>query len=228
MIIWVHNGFASTMASSMIDSCDSASDDIESKENEEVVAFFGPPRPRGTLPKEDDEDLDEEDPEMELRTLEDAKRYRNQLTDSDRHDRSDRAININEKDDYIDFKSTSELAIDAYNKFKDEEMTSESAFVQQAIPKFDGHYDHWCMLMENFLPSKEYWSIIEDGIPAAVEGTQLSEAQKRAIDDARLKDMKAKNYLFQAIDRSILETILNNETSKSIWDSLKQKYQGTA
>lgn len=39
--------------------------------------------------------------------------------------------------------------------------------------------------------------------------------------------MKAKNYLFQAIDRSILETILNKDTTKSIWDSLKKKYQGT-
>ncbi|KAK4435116.1 hypothetical protein Salat_0674900 [Sesamum alatum] len=40
--------------------------------------------------------------------------------------------------------------------------------------------------------------------------------------------MKAKNYLFQAIDRSILETILNKETTKGISDSLKRKYQGTA
>ena len=32
---------------------------------------------------------------------------------------------------------------------------------------------------------------------------------------------------FQAIDRSVLETILNKDTTKNIWDSLKQKYQGT-
>ena len=36
----------------------------------------------------------------------------------------------------------------------------------------------------------------------------------------KLKDLKAKNYLFQAIDRSILETIL--------WDSMKKKYQGSS
>ncbi|KAL5758187.1 hypothetical protein ACOSP7_020798 [Xanthoceras sorbifolium] len=24
-------------------------------------------------------------------------------------------------------------------------------FVQPAIPRFDGHYDHWSLLMENFL-----------------------------------------------------------------------------
>ena len=39
--------------------------------------------------------------------------------------------------------------------------------------------------------------------------------------------MKAKNYLFQAIDRSILETILSIDTSKQIWDSMKKKYQGS-
>ncbi|GMJ14865.1 hypothetical protein HRI_005155700 [Hibiscus trionum] len=62
-------------------------------------------------------------------------------------------------------------------------------FVQPVIPRFDGHYDHWGMLMENFLRSKEYW---------------------------------------QAIDPSILETILCKDTSKQIWDSMKKKYEGSA
>ncbi|CAL8992700.1 unnamed protein product, partial [Prunus brigantina] len=42
-----------------------------------------------------------------------------------------------------------------------------------------------------------------------------------------LKDLKAKNFLFQAIDRVTLETILKKDTTKDIWDSLKQKYQAT-
>ncbi|KAG6498211.1 hypothetical protein ZIOFF_046123 [Zingiber officinale] len=46
-----------------------------------------------------------------------------------------------------------------------------------------------------------------------------------ALTDAQLKDLKAKNYLFQAIDRSILETILCKDTAKEIWDSMKKKYQ---
>jgi hypothetical protein len=50
----------------------------------------------------------------------------------------------------------------------------------------------------------------------------------KAIDDQRLKDLRAKNYLFQAIDRSLLETILKKDIAKDIWDSLKQKYQGMA
>jgi hypothetical protein len=42
-------------------------------------------------------------------------------------------------------------------------MTSEGHFVQPFIPRFDGHYDLWSMLMENFLRSKEYWGLIEIG-----------------------------------------------------------------
>ncbi|KAL6331293.1 hypothetical protein AAG906_009721 [Vitis piasezkii] len=86
-------------------------------------------------------------------------------------------------------------------------MASENS-LQPAIPRFDGHYDHRSMLMENFLRSQ---GILE----------------LKALED-RSKDLKAKNYLFQAIDRSILETILKKDTAKDIWDSLKQKYQGTA
>ena len=88
---------------------------------------------------------------------------------------------------------------------------TESSFVQPAVPKFDGHYDHWAMLMENFLRSKEYWGLVENGIPAAVKG--LTDAQRKNIKDQKLNDLKAKNYLFQAINRSVLETILNKDTT---------------
>ena len=55
-------------------------------------------------------------------------------------------------------------------------MAAENNFVQPTIPKFYGHYDHWSMLMENFLRSKEYWSLVETGILAAAEGVELTEA----------------------------------------------------
>lgn len=102
-------------------------------------------------------------------------------------------------------------------------MASEN-FVQPAIPRFDGHYDHWSMLMENFLRSKEYWQVVSTGITEPPAGVVLTDAQKIELEGQRLKDLKAKNYLFQAIDRSILETILNKDSSKQIWDSLKKKY----
>ena len=42
-------------------------------------------------------------------------------------------------------------------------MTEEKNFVQPAIPRFDGHYDHWSIIMENLLGSNGYWSLIETG-----------------------------------------------------------------
>lgn len=81
--------------------------------------------------------------------------------------------------------------------------------------------------MENFLRAKEYWTVVCSGIQEPPADTVLTEAQKAELEARKLKDLKAKNYLFQAIDRPILETILCKETSKDIWDSMKKKYQGS-
>ena len=94
-------------------------------------------------------------------------------------------------------------------------MTSEN-FVQPSIPRFDGHYDHWSMLMENFLRSKEYWHVVESRVAEPTAGVVLSDTQRAELEALKLKDLKAKNYLFQAIDRATLETILSKDTSKQI------------
>ncbi|KAK6925916.1 hypothetical protein RJ641_007635 [Dillenia turbinata] len=83
-------------------------------------------------------------------------------------------------------------------------MATDSAFVQAAIPRFDGHYDHWSMLMENFLRSKEYWAVIESGIQEPPTAAVLTETQTAELEARKLKDLKAKNYLFQAIDPASL------------------------
>jgi len=54
-----------------------------------------------------------------------------------------------------------------------------------------------------------------------------TEAQWKVVTEATLKDLKVKKYLFQATDREILETILDTSTSKMIWQSMQQKYQGS-
>lgn len=74
--------------------------------------------------------------------------------------------------------------------------------------------------MENFLRSKEYWEIVEGGVPIA--GENAMPELKKAAEEGKLKDLKAKNYLYQALDRNILETILNGDSAKGIWDSLTQ------
>ena len=59
-------------------------------------------------------------------------------------------------------------------------------------------------------------------------GSVQTEAQRRKLEELKLKDLKVKNFLFQAIDRTILETILVKKTSKQIWDSMKKKFEGSA
>lgn len=107
-------------------------------------------------------------------------------------------------------------------------MANDSNFFQAAIPHFDGHYDHWSLLMEKFLRSKEYWAVVESGIQEPPAGAAVTDTQKTDFEARKLKHLKAKNYLFQDIDRPILETILCKDTSKDIWDSMKKKYQGSS
>lgn len=104
-------------------------------------------------------------------------------------------------------------------------IITENNFVQATIPRFDGHYDHWSMLMKNFMWSQEYWQITEFGIQQPT-GTTLTDSQKEEPKARKLKGLKAKNYLFQAIDRPIWKLFLCKETSKDIWKFMKKKYQG--
>lgn len=106
-------------------------------------------------------------------------------------------------------------------------MSDEMKYTQPAIPRFDGHYDHWSMLMENFLRSKEYWDVVETGCVRPT-GRVLTDTQQASYNTLKLKDLRAKNYLFQAIDRPIMETILKKDTAKDIWDAMKKKYEGNA
>jgi len=105
-------------------------------------------------------------------------------------------------------------------------MADDNSFL--SIPKFDGDYDHWSMLMENLLRSKEYWSVVEQGYQEPKTLESLTGAERRTLEEQKLKDLRAKNYLFQSIDKNILKTITNKASSKDLWDSMKTKYQGNA
>lgn len=62
--------------------------------------------------------------------------------------------------------------------------------------------------MENLLRSKEWWHLIDPGYVELGAGVVENDAEKKARADLKLKDLKVKNYLFAAIDKSILKTIL--------------------
>ncbi|PNY02868.1 retrovirus-related Pol polyprotein from transposon TNT 1-94 [Trifolium pratense] len=102
-------------------------------------------------------------------------------------------------------------------------MEENQGFVQPFIPKFEVYYDHWAMLMENLLRSKELWTQIEHGIVVAPANPTAEHT--RLANESNIRDLKVKNYLFQAIDRTILETILERNTARDIWESMRRKYQ---
>ncbi|GAU23520.1 hypothetical protein TSUD_39990 [Trifolium subterraneum] len=67
-------------------------------------------------------------------------------------------------------------------------MAETINFLPPAIPKFDGFYDHWAMLMENLLRSKEYWGAIEDGVTVAPPNATAE--QLKIANDSKLRDLK--------------------------------------
>lgn len=72
-------------------------------------------------------------------------------------------------------------------------MAGNSHFLPPSIPKFDGYYEHWSMLMENLLRPKEYWSLIETRI--IIASTNATAEERKAANDSKLRDLKANNYL---------------------------------
>lgn len=79
------------------------------------------------------------------------------------------------------------------------------------------------MLMENLLWSKEYGVLIESGVPGM--SAMPTPEQKKNVEESRLKDLKAKNYILQSIGRSIIETKDDKDSTIAIWESMKRKIQ---
>ncbi|GJR65235.1 hypothetical protein Tco_0011300 [Tanacetum coccineum] len=76
-----------------------------------------------------------------------------------------------------------------------------------SIPKFDRDYDHWQMLMENLIRSKELGHLVDPGYVESEAGTTETTAHKAAREQLKMKDLK-------------------NDTSAQLWESMRKKYQG--
>ena len=46
-----------------------------------------------------------------------------------------------------------------------------------------------------------------------------TDVQRKAYEESKLKHLKAKNLLYQVIEREVLKTIPNISSAKAIWDS---------
>ena len=70
--------------------------------------------------------------------------------------------------------------------------------------------------MENLLRAKGLWSVVQIGFLELEQETILTKEQKCHLDDARLKDHQVKHYLFQEIDCTVFEQILDCRTAKIV------------
>ncbi|MCH94423.1 hypothetical protein A2U01_0015383 [Trifolium medium] len=79
-----------------------------------------------------------------------------------------------------------------------------------------------------------------DGKPPSIQGileldrershgcaSQCNGGATKNCNESKLTDLKVKNYLFQSIDRLILETILVRDTARDIWNAMRTEYQGS-
>lgn len=72
-------------------------------------------------------------------------------------------------------------------------MSEDTNFMTPTIPRFDGHCDHWSLLMVNLLRSKRYWSLVETGHTEPAKGVESTEVQKKELEDLMMRDLKVKN-----------------------------------
>ncbi|GAA0144761.1 hypothetical protein LIER_05119 [Lithospermum erythrorhizon] len=103
-------------------------------------------------------------------------------------------------------------------------MSEDKSLIK--VPKFQGYYHHWSELMSNMLRVKGLWGMVERGFVEPLDWSLLNENKKTMLNEARIQDCQVKHYLFQALNRSVFEQILDRSTSKIIWDSMKKKYSG--
>lgn len=70
------------------------------------------------------------------------------------------------------------------------------------------------------------WNLIDPRIREHIVDVAQSETEKKKLEELRIKDLHAKHYLYQAIDRVNFKQILDRKTTKAVWDSMQKRFAG--
>ena len=84
------------------------------------------------------------------------------------------------------------------------------AFNQLAslVPRFNGEkFDYWSNLMKLCLESQDLWSVVEEGVNAPGDETQLTVAQMDLLKNKKQKERKALFQIYQALEIQVYERI---------------------
>ena len=76
------------------------------------------------------------------------------------------------------------------------------------------------------LKSYGLWSYAEKGYRECEDESSLSDAQKKRLEEERMKDAKALYFIQNAVKDTIFPRIIRANTSKEAWEILQQEFQG--
>ncbi|GAU44417.1 hypothetical protein TSUD_100640 [Trifolium subterraneum] len=93
------------------------------------------------------------------------------------------------------------------------------------LPVFKGeNYDRWCAQMKVIFRFQDVLETVINGV--AELAANAEEAARTHHHELKKKDAKALFIIHQCVDPNIFEKIIEEETSKGAWDTLKNTYGG--
>ena len=93
------------------------------------------------------------------------------------------------------------------------------------LPVFKGeNYDRWCAQMKVIFRFQDVLEIVTDGVEELA--ANADDAARTQHKELKKKDVKGLFIIHQCVDSNIFEKIIEEETSKGVWDTLKKIYGG--
>ncbi|KAM1168019.1 hypothetical protein ACFX19_030509 [Malus domestica] len=104
-----------------------------------------------------------------------------------------------------------------------------SNLVQLQVPTLKKeNYERWCIQFKALFGSQDLWEVVSNGYdePTTEQEADYTTNQRNTLKDLRKKDKKALYLLYQGLEDSTFENIVEATTSKKVWDTLSTIYEG--
>ncbi|KAK3017837.1 hypothetical protein RJ639_003347 [Escallonia herrerae] len=107
------------------------------------------------------------------------------------------------------------------------DMANTSGSQPAYVPEFDGEdYDFWFVKMKTIFRSMGLWDLVENGFTEPESTKNLTENQKKELEEVRQKDANALSIIQRGVTKSIFPRIIRATKAKEAWDILKVEYHG--
>ena len=93
------------------------------------------------------------------------------------------------------------------------------------VPRFNGEkFDYWSNLMRLCLESQDLWTVVEEGVGAPEDETQLTVAQRDLLKSKKQKDRKALFQIYQTLEIQVYERISKVANAQEAWKILNTTF----